>query len=514
MAVYLSPGVFPTEIDLSVLPTASGPLRPAFIGTAKKGPMNQAVFITGAAQALETFGEPFPESYLMYAVLTFLEEGNQCYIMRVGVECRVGQDAALDQVCIDTSGGRGKGWGRIPLFSGIDFGRINLRAVSAQAPASFHAASYTIPEYNDVNISQTDGPTSATMTVTGTYTGLIHDSFAMVITGPPTGASPVNGATYQLVRNSDGSVAVEGTLTSGQAINLGNGLSIQIAVSTGRLDTNDTFLFESTPDNRKFTVVVEGDENGAQRFTMPNADYTSATDLVAAFNALVGNNAHYLMVQQTLEDGTVVPQLRTTVEGQRIQIGFKNAANGQSGAWAFELGKQQYEWDIPRSYLIGLDSGPFAITTGNNRVSIDIIGKINTKNIVFNLPIGLNQTPLSIAQAIHSAGTDNGQRYFESFSITLPDGTDHVVIATPTSAGGEDHSIDTLFLQSSYSNLKTLRFAEELEIPFPYKRSYRGTRIIAWYSPPRERPTPPSHWPARHIRMEISVSPIPLISRT
>src|SRR4051812_704599 len=136
MAVYLSPGVFPTEIDLSVLPTASGPLRPAFIGTAKKGPMNQAIFISGAAQAIEIFGEPFPESYLMYAVLTFLEEGNQCYIMRVGIECRLGQDPALDQVCIDTSGGRGKGWGRIPIFSGIDFGRINLRTVSQQAPAS------------------------------------------------------------------------------------------------------------------------------------------------------------------------------------------------------------------------------------------------------------------------------------------------------------------------------------------------------------------------------------------
>ena len=40
MAVYLSPGVFPREIDLSVLPAAVGPLRPAFVGTANKGPIN------------------------------------------------------------------------------------------------------------------------------------------------------------------------------------------------------------------------------------------------------------------------------------------------------------------------------------------------------------------------------------------------------------------------------------------------------------------------------------------
>ena len=475
MAVYLSPGVFPTEIDLSVLPTASGPLRPAFIGTTKKGPMNQAVFISTAAQAIDTFGEPFPESYLMYAVLTFMEEGNQCYIMRVGIECQPGQPVGLDQVCVDTSGGRGKGWGRIPLFTEIDFGRINLRAASAESPLKFHAASTSQPEYNDVNISQTDGPTAATLTVSGIYTGIVSDSFVMVITGPPTGANPVTGATFQLVRNSDGNVAAEGTLTNNQNVNLGNGLSVIIAVSSGRLDTNDTFLFEAMPDNRKFTVVVDGNPI-PQTHTMPTANYTTVADFVAAFNTLIGSAVDFLMVQNTLADGTVVPQIRTVNEGHRIQIGSKNAQGvaDTSGAWALEVGKQMFEWDIPRSYLLGLDSGPFTITTNNNRVSLDVIGKTKTKNIAFNLPIGLQQTPQSLSTAINSAGVSSGQRYFESFTLTLPDGTDHVVIATPLAGGGENHSLDTLYLQSSYSNLKTLRFAEELEISFPYKRSYRG----------------------------------------
>src|SRR4051812_39822224 len=110
MAVYLSPGVFPREIDLSALPTAVGPLRPAFIGTAKKGPMNEAVLITNSAAFIDTFGEPFPESYLGYAVLHYMEEGNQAYIMRVGIEQQVGQPEALDAICVDTSGSRGKGW--------------------------------------------------------------------------------------------------------------------------------------------------------------------------------------------------------------------------------------------------------------------------------------------------------------------------------------------------------------------------------------------------------------------
>ena len=171
MPVYLSPGVFPREIDLSVLPSSVGPLRPAFIGTAKKGPVNVPTLITTAQQAIETFGSPFPESYLLYAVLSYLEEGNACYVLRVGVECSEGQPAELADICIDTSGARGAGWGRIPLFTGIDYGRINLRNVSADNPLSIHAASVNNVTYNDVDSSSTFGATTATLNTTGTYTG-------------------------------------------------------------------------------------------------------------------------------------------------------------------------------------------------------------------------------------------------------------------------------------------------------------------------------------------------------
>ena len=138
MATYLSPGVFPREIDLSLVPANVGPLRPAFIGTAQKGPLNTPIFCSNSQQAVDNFGEPFPESYLMYAALAYFEEGNQAYIVRVGVEEKEGQDAALDDIAIDTSGNRTSGWGRIPLFTGIDYGRISLREPTSSAPYVFH----------------------------------------------------------------------------------------------------------------------------------------------------------------------------------------------------------------------------------------------------------------------------------------------------------------------------------------------------------------------------------------
>jgi len=470
MPVYLSPGVFPREIDLSVLPTAVGPLRPAFIGTAKKGAMNQPLFISNSQQALETFGEPFPESYLMYAVLAFLEEGNQCYVMRVGVECEDGQPDELSDICIDTSGGRGKGWGRIPLFTGIDYGRINLRQISADSPVTFHNADVANIEYNDVDVSGTHGPTNATLNTLGTYTGEIDDSYVMIIASAPDASAfaSVQGAAFQVIRNSDGEVVAEGTLEDGnddgisEWIPIGDGLSVRVNVTSGVLDENDTFTFTVQPNNRSFSVSVEG--GSATVYQMPIASYTTVDDFVAAFNAvIVAGGEDYLMVEYTLEDGdTVIPQLRTTTAGERIQI-------ITTSAWAQEVGSQQYAWDIPRSYLLGLDAGLYAITTQNNRVKINAIGESATKTIEFNVPVGLGQTAAAIANVIDLAGIVAGDVIWDSFELTVPGGNTHVVIVT-----SPGHQFDTLHMQASFSNLKTLRFAEELNIPYPYKRAYRG----------------------------------------
>ncbi len=468
MAVYLSPGVFPREIDLSVLPTAVGPLRPAFIGTAKKGPLNEAILITTAQQALDTFGEPFAESYLMYAVLAYLEEGSACYVMRVGVVCEEGQPDELADICIDNSGARGKGWGRIPLFTGIDYGRINLREVDSDNPLVFHAAGVTDIEYNDVEVSTTDGATSATLNIVGTYTGDVDDSFVMVITGAPTASdeASVEGATFQIVRNSDGEVVAEGALDdfdfngTSQAIDLDNGLTVQVVVSAGVIDENDTFSFKVAPDNRKFTVSVEG--AAGTEYTMPSTTYSSVEDFVDAVNDLLGGE-DYLMVEYTLEDGvTTIPQLRATVAGERIQI------TGTSG-WALEVGSQLYAWDIPRSYLLGVDEGPYDITSQNSRIKMNLIGQDTTKTVEFNIPIGLDQTAESVADSIDVAGVVASDTLWNSFALTVPGGTVHVVVVTSV-----DHQFDTLKLLANFSNLKTLRFAEELNIPYPYQRAYRG----------------------------------------
>lgn len=473
MTVFLSPGVFPREIDISVLPTSVGPLRPGFIGTAKKGPLNTPILVTNATQAIETFGAPFPESYLMYAVLSYLEEGNAAYVMRVGVECEEGQPEELSDICIDTSGGRGKGWGRVPLFTGIDYGRINLRAVGDgvddnPGPLVFHNASTSAVEYSDVDLSSTDGPTSASGTLAGAYTGSADDSWVMIITSAPNLSENASfvGAGYQVVRNSDGSIVADGYLAdsnndgTSDAISIGDGLTLTISVASGEIDENDTFTWSAAPNNRSFSIAVDGNSSPTV-YTMPAATYTTVDAFITAANALLGSE-DYIFIEYTLEDGSTIPQIRSTVSGERIQI-------ISTQGWALECGTQQYAWDIPRSYLLGLDPGPYNITTQNNRVRIHLIGESSTIDTQFNVPIGLNQTAESLAAVVDSAGIVAGDVLWNSYAITVPGGDTHVVIEASV-----NHQLDTLQIMANYSNLKTLRFAEEVNIVFPYKRAYRG----------------------------------------
>ncbi|MBD3405034.1 MAG: hypothetical protein GF411_02725 [Candidatus Lokiarchaeota archaeon] len=473
MAVYLSPGVYPNEIDLSLVATGAGPLRPAFIGTAKKGPLNTPTLITNAEQYLDTFGDPFPESYMGYAVLAYLEEGSQCFVERVGVEAEAGQVADLAAIAIDTSGAKVEGWGRIPVFTGIDNGKIALRVPSVDEPYEFHEAAVFNIDFNDIDVDTVDGPTTATLNFVGSglsngYTGSIDDSFTILITSGPSASSgsTIDEAEYAIIRNSDGETIATGTIaestTPGESdpIEIGSGdddtgLICQIIVTgTSPLEENDTFTFEARPDN--LTFGFSADRATANTYSFSDGDsYTDVDSFVTAFNALLSGE-DYSAVNL---DG--VPVIRTDTAGDSIQL-------LTTEAWSLEVGQSLYAWDIPRSYLISTDAGPFNITSSNNRVKIDVIGE-TTATVEFSVTQGLNQTPQQIATSVDLGGTYLGEKYWKSYALQVTDDEYRLVIEA-----SEDHRLSMLYMQANASNIKTLRFAEELEILYPYKRAYRG----------------------------------------
>lgn len=471
MPVFMSPGVFPTETDLSVLPSALGLLRPAFIGTAKKGVMNTPVLLTSAQNAVDTFGEPFPESYMMYSLVSYFEEGNQAYAMRVGVQYENGMDADLETISIDTSGAKIQGWGRVPVFTGIDNGRINLKVPTVDNPVDFHVASVSNIDYNDTEVGTTS--TTATLTFSSqAYTGCSPEVFIVLITGTPTSGDKIDGCTYEVIRNSDQIVVDEGVLAdpgntgTSANINLGNGLIFAVVVSSGTLNVDDTFTFTATPDNKSFAVSVEG--AAAVTKTIATGSITTVTAFVAALNAAIGASAGYTAVEYTLTDGTTVPQLVTDTAGERIQL-------VSTCQFAYEAGVSQYVYDIPRSHLIGTNggepsttSGPYTITSSNNRVKINVIGTATT-TIDISIPTGTGLDATDLASTLDAAGTVSGETYFESFALLVPGGDSELVIVASS-----DHEFDTVQMMANFTNIKTLRFAETVAINYPYTSNYRG----------------------------------------
>lgn len=83
MSYYVSPGVRFREIDLSEYAPALSTSVCAIVGTATKGPINVATYITSADQFIKTFGQPISNSYMGYAALEFLKRGRALWVVRV-----------------------------------------------------------------------------------------------------------------------------------------------------------------------------------------------------------------------------------------------------------------------------------------------------------------------------------------------------------------------------------------------------------------------------------------------
>jgi phage tail sheath protein FI len=96
--VFLTPGVYKQEIDISDILVSTGISNGGIVIRSKKGPVNRPVLVTNDKEFIEVFGEPIftsglsltaeqdkliPEyGYGAYAALEFLKESNTLYVVR------------------------------------------------------------------------------------------------------------------------------------------------------------------------------------------------------------------------------------------------------------------------------------------------------------------------------------------------------------------------------------------------------------------------------------------------
>lgn len=472
MAIFLSPGVYPKEIDLSVLPADTSSIIPAFIGTANRGPMNKPMFISTTEEFVNVFGTPFPQSYLGYAVFAFLQQGNACWVLRVGVEAQDGQDPELAAIAIDTSGSRNQGWGRISVFSGIDFGKIRLRIPTLTQPFTFQANAVNNITYNEFAIASSFGPAAATLDFLGAglsnnYIGPINDSFTLLITSAPV-SGLLHGCGYEIIRGSDGVVIntgflVEASLGLSTPVIVGSGstgtgliLAVQM-LNSAQLNVNDTFTWEVVPNNLTFSFEVEGLPSAPVSFMMPSGVISDPTVFVSIFNTVIGLGEPFIAVY----DGTNL-EIRTSVPGERIQV-------TGTEAFCLTLGISNWTYDIPRSHITATNPGPFNIGTANNQAQINVIESGRTTSFNSAIPVGLGYNSNQIASALDLGGIYIGQKYYDAFAIHVDDNDKVVIIAASAM-----HQFGQVQLLADFSHLKTLQFAETLQFTYPYTGGYRS----------------------------------------
>jgi hypothetical protein len=83
MAEVQSPQVITREIDLSAVAPSISSTITAMVGGAVRGKVNEATFVSSPTDFIDKFGEPTTSSYLGYAAINFLREGNQLWVNRV-----------------------------------------------------------------------------------------------------------------------------------------------------------------------------------------------------------------------------------------------------------------------------------------------------------------------------------------------------------------------------------------------------------------------------------------------
>jgi len=85
MSLYLSPGVYTKERDISEIVANVASSSAALVGYSAKGDVDNIVLITNTQQFIDEYGEPDPTSghFFHYAALAYLAKGNALYCLRV-----------------------------------------------------------------------------------------------------------------------------------------------------------------------------------------------------------------------------------------------------------------------------------------------------------------------------------------------------------------------------------------------------------------------------------------------
>jgi hypothetical protein len=297
-SVFLSPGVYTSEKDLSFVQRQVGVTTLGLVGETTKGPAFQPIFITNYDEFKTFFGGLNPEKFkangipkyeLPYIAKSYLSEANQAFVTRVlglsGYDAKLAwgitMDAALD---ISTSGTTDGGTSYTPLFTFTASTAGTITTISSSS--SLLQTIFNTGGLNSQLNFLSSAATGATATITPTFikgseTAALFSgiSFTLRVNSSTTVGSSVTGSTsgvtthYSGTSYSDVENKLVALLRSRGVYDGSENLNVELSAST-QLNISQSASTVQTSPLATFKLTGTSNTQGAFEYSV-SMDSTS-----------------------------------------------------------------------------------------------------------------------------------------------------------------------------------------------------------------------------------------------
>lgn len=301
MSVYVSPGVYTREIDLSLYVPALSSTIVGMVGVTTKGPTQERTYITNQQQFIDTFGQPDAAVGVeAYAALQYLRRGRQLWFVRVvgdSAAAATGTFSYSDPTADETVNTDPDGI--LTSFSDADaggsvFANLPITPSSVTMTATIGAADFDVTD-DGVGVLSGTGPTGA---ISGTIDYTTGEwTLVFNAADPPDDATDIT-ASY----GTDTDAFVADAVSEGE---WGNSISLTISAGTETGTVLIEVWFEGVKVER-FNNVDLDDTTGNTQFIETKINGVSDYITVTLDVLLAGGSSvlpTYLTTAQSLTGG-------------------------------------------------------------------------------------------------------------------------------------------------------------------------------------------------------------------
>lgn len=398
MSVFLSPGVFSREIDLSLYIPSLSTTALGLVGVATKGPINEPIYITNPVQFSSTFGDPSDPSveYLpsIYAALQYLHTGRQLWYVRVSeVDPAYDElnDPITEKYLAKYSSVSLSEESAPPVLTGTVNTLVTLSSTNNVMHFTVDGAgpgfdiTFTLPGSGTVTHSITE--IVKLLNANTVFSSYMRASLSL------TGSLVIKG----LVSGAEHSIQISGSCmttnvfgfpkigtTAYTPVTYGTGVVTEVAYIMGSglsfpvtivLATNDllTLLMGATPETA--TPVT---------FTIPAGVYTNVSSLVTAINGISGFSTH--LVASAFSTVSGIGQIKIALKSTSVNK-YLALSSGLTDAGPYVFGGITGDTFV----LSNSSVYPFVVVAGQNDTltfKMSTFAPAETKEVSYVLPAG------------------------------------------------------------------------------------------------------------------------------